>query len=394
MLYRIYIPALEADGVSMTIDVEASNWMLALRYGLDEIGADRDIIKRAICDIKKDNSIHVMEPEQGRVFVLKKIEAHEQATMPAPVPAPAAKSSSVRDRPFIESMPTPPVRDRADVFANAPTVPPTPRITTEIPMWATKETEDVSWPGQDDDVTTSAPPLDDLDYPLNEAELEKYFDEPKKDRPKRSISHLDLQSMIQDGPRVLKRSATAQVPAAASIRAELRQAESDNEELFARVFEEMGEIDFVSDTIEGALSFALELAVSRIPSEAGWLLLSDLNRRDLYFATATGPKAEQVIEYRLPMGKGIAGFCAVNGVSLSLSDVDNDPRFQTNISAKIGYKLDSVACAPVQYEGRVFGAIQIMNKTVASEYTPGELDVLNYIAKRTGEYLSAHVEMA
>lgn len=374
----------------MTIDVEASNWMLALRYGLDEIGADRDIIKRAICDIKKDNSIHVMEPEQGRVFVLKRIEEHQEATSPAP----KTKTSSVPDRPFVEATPASSARDRARVFANAVTIPPPPRTTTEIPLWARKETEDAHWPDQDGDVTTSAQRLDDLDYPLNEAELEKYFDEPKKARPNRSISHLDLQSMIQDGPRVLKRSATAQASAASAIRAELRQAESEAEELFARVFEQMGEIDFVSDTIEGALSFALELAVSRIPSEAGWLLLADLNRHDLYFATAIGPKAEQVIDYRLPMGKGIAGFCAVNGVSLSLSDVDNDPRFQTNISAKVGYKLDSVACAPVQFDGRVFGAIQIMNKIGASEYTPGELDVLNYVAKRTGEYLSAHVEMA
>jgi GAF domain-containing protein len=137
----------------------------------------------------------------------------------------------------------------------------------------------------------------------------------------------------------------------------------------------------------------LELAVKRIPSEAGWLLLADLNRRDLYVATATGPKAEEVIKYRLPMGRGIAGFCAVNGMSLVLSDVEQDRRFQLLLSRSVGLEVGSVACSPIQHEGRVYGALQIMNHARNPEYSPGELDVLNYIARRTAEFLAARVRL-
>lgn len=446
MLYRIYIPALEPDGVSMTIDCEAANWMLALRYGLDEIGADREIIKRAICDIKTDKTIHVMEPAQGRVFVLRELPPHEQATseqmdvVRAPLEArpprkprhtlegpPGRRAAKARFEantvpiaefttvpnipaqpgidpipealPMAESAPAP-GRGEAPVAEALPVAETGPlrRVTSEIPAWANSPDAPQTVPSMpavaaSPDVTTSAPSLEELNYPLNEADLEKYFDpEPTAKRPQRTISHLDLDAIRAEDPRVVSREPSSEL--STSLRAQLKEAEKASEELFASVFEEMSEIDFVAETVEEALQYSLELAVKRIPSEAGWLLLADMNRRDLYFATATGPKAEQVINYRLPMGKGIAGFCAVNGVSLSLSDVENDPRFHTTISKSVGYEIRSVACAPVQHEGRVFGALQIMNHQRRAEYTPGELDVVEYIAKRTAEYLSSRVDVA
>jgi len=401
VLYRIYIPALDKDGVSMTIDVEAENWMLALRYGLDEIGADRDIIKRAICDIKTDKSIHVMEPAEGHVFVLREVPAYDRPTaeeLPAVDPTAATGEIQMMLEAPEDTVPeSKGYQAPASLTADTSQVP--QFIDSDEPAWASqvpepefneRPTAEVLQAVTQHHVTTSAPSMEQLDYPLNEADLEKYFDEPTT-TPGRSISHLDLNQVDKDQLRVVGRD-SGRIPGA-NIKERLKATERAHEELFAQVFEEMAEIDFVGDTVEEALTYSLELAVKRIPSEAGWLLLADMNRRDLYFATATGPKAEEVINYRLPMGKGLAGFCAVNGVSLSLSDVENDPRFQSSISKSVGYRIDSVACSPVQYEGRVFGALQIMNHREGSEYTPGELDVLNYIAKRTAEYLSQHIEM-
>lgn len=419
MIFRIYIPALEPEGVSMTIDVEAQNWMTALRAGLDEIGADPDIVKRAICDIKADKTIHVMEPAQGRVFVLRELPRLDDAA------AQSAAAYAERDLPVGEVLDDPVadkgsrIRQRPNTRSRFEPAPPPSEplrhITSEVPAWASEPAEEVPWnedperattvpemsaaskaahsaptePVSESDVATSAPRDGGADYPLDEADLEKYFRGPQ-DRPQRTISHLDLDSMIQDPPKVMARTPSEEIPT--QLRAQLQEAERESEELFAQVFEEMADIDLVAgDQVEEGLSFALELAVKRVPSEAGWLLLADMNRRDLYFATATGPRAEEVIDYRLPMGKGIAGFCAVNGVSLALSDVERDPRFHLSISKSIGYRIDSVACAPVQHEGRVFGAMQIMNHQERAEYTPAELDVLNYIARRTAEFLALHV---
>ncbi len=405
MIFRIYIPALQPDGVSMTIDVEAQNWMMGLRAGLDEIGANPDIVKRAICDIKADKTIHVMEPAQGRVFVLRELPAHEQ-------PGTAGSDSSAGDGnlPVGEAVDAPPAslariseRPRTRSSFGSDSSAPLRSITSELPAWASDGREEVPWDvGPERAVTVQNTTAADPAFhrastqPVFEATDTNPFDEAGMERvqtvsrPKRQISHLDLDGMVRDDPRIMARIPTEELPS--YIRTKLREAERESEELFAEVFEEMAEINLVAgDELEEGLSFALELAVRRIPSEAGWLLLADMNRRDLYFATAMGPRAEEVIEYRLPMGKGIAGFCAVNGVSLALSDVERDPRFQLSVSKSIGYRIESVACAPVQYEGRVFGAIQIMNHQRRAEYTPGELDILNYIARRTAEFLALHV---
>ena len=443
MLYRIFIPALQPDGVSMTLDVEAENWMLALRYGLDEIGADRDLVKRAVCDIKGDNTIHVMEPAQGRVFVLREVPASDRVTTPPdrpenvgePTPQiqlPAVPEVSVQRIPTEPELPMaipvqiPEVTDEIPVWAEdvpgtptpfalppepvragrgkseGPTqheLPPLPRMnerTTEpvLPAVRSEKETVLEMPAVDPSlarsVSTSAPPLGSIDYPLNEADLEKYFEKPPE-RARRSISHLNLQAVMMDSPRLVSREPSEEI--ASQILEELRTPDASDDDLMAVVYEEMQEIDFAGSTIDEGLEFALELAVKRLPSEAGWMMLVDLNERDLYFAAATGPKAEEVMSYRLPFGKGIAGFCTVNGVSLALADVERDPRFQSEISRSVGYKLDSVACAPIQLEGRVFGAIQLMNRRNASEYRPSELEVLNYVAKRTAEYLSQNMKV-
>ena len=304
--YRIYIPALEAGGVKMTLDVEAPNWMLALRQGLEEIGADKDIIKQASCDIKSDHTIYVTEPEQGRVFVL---------------------------------------RERA--------------------------------PNDDDDDDAFGFDIPEITTPLPEPE--------RPSSPRRTISHLDLAGIRREHPRLFE----AESPPASSLERTTSVPPGDDS-LLTSVFEELGDLSVASPSIEGTLQFALELVMDKIPSMAGWILLADNSRRDLYVAMASGPKAEQVIQYRLPFGLGIAGFCAVNGVSLSLSDVERDPRYQASLSRTVGLDVTSIACAPIQHDGNVYGVLQLTNHTVRGEYRPRELDALSYAAARVGEYLVSY----
>ncbi len=299
--YRIYIPALRPDDVKMTIDVEAVNWMLALRQGLEEIGADRDLVKRAECDIKPDKTIHVTEPEQGRVFVLRELP------------------------------------DTGALYG-------------------------------DDDVPVAVPVRPSSAH--------------RTSAPRRTISHLDLASIRRENPRLFN-AAPAGIPSSTRV----VTTPPGDDTLLTSLFEGLGDLASASDSIEGALQFALELTMDKVPSTAGWILLADSNRRDLYVAMASGPKADQVIRYRLPFGRGIAGFCAVNGVSLSLSDVERDPRYQMSLSRSVGLDVRSIACAPIQHDAHVYGALQLINHKSRRDFRPRELDALAFVAGRMGEYL-------
>jgi GAF domain-containing protein len=94
------------------------------------------------------------------------------------------------------------------------------------------------------------------------------------------------------------------------------------------------------------------------------------------------------MDFRVPMGKGIVGFCARQGVSLAISDAQRDERFYRNISDAIQYPTHSILCAPIQYEGRVYGCLELMNRNEGSSFTSNEVNAMTYIGRQFAEYIN------
>jgi hypothetical protein len=140
-----------------------------------------------------------------------------------------------------------------------------------------------------------------------------------------------------------------------------------------------------------ALYFLLDLAMEKVPSDAGTVYVADLNRRDLRFAAVRGPKAAELLalNLRVPMGKGFVGFCAQEGVAVAISDAQRDRRFFSEISQRIGYETKSMLTTPITLHGRTLGAIQLINRKSTSSYTPSELSVLHYLAHQGALLLEA-----
>lgn len=138
-----------------------------------------------------------------------------------------------------------------------------------------------------------------------------------------------------------------------------------------------------------ALYFLLDLAMEKIPAESGSVYVADLNRRDLTFAAARGPKSKELLALglRVPMGRGFVGFCAQEGVAVAISDAQRDPRFFRDISERLGYETRSVLTTPIIAGGRTLGAMQLLNKKGSSSFTHGELSILHYVAHQAALYL-------
>jgi putative methionine-R-sulfoxide reductase with GAF domain len=160
----------------------------------------------------------------------------------------------------------------------------------------------------------------------------------------------------------------------------------DMEEIYADLLEETSTI-YNCGSIKVASSFILDLAARIIPAEAGAVFISDINRNDLVFSAAIGAKADDVMEFRVPMGAGIVGFCAQEGVSLAISDANNDERFYKKISESVGYKTYSILCSPVQHKGRVLGALELINRKDGGGFTHNEIAALNFLAHEFSQYL-------
>jgi len=78
--------------------------------------------------------------------------------------------------------------------------------------------------------------------------------------------------------------------------------------------------------------------VNRLTHSVGsTLMLVDELTEELVFSIPTGPKARTLREYRIPKGKGIAGWVAQNQKSLIVNDAQNDPRLYSEVDSAVGF---------------------------------------------------------
>jgi len=169
-----------------------------------------------------------------------------------------------------------------------------------------------------------------------------------------------------------------------------RRDETDqkvSETLIEDVFLEIQQIHEGEKSMEESVDIVMDMVVDKLDAESGSILFADVRGEELYFATARGPKADEVMDFRVPMGQGIVGFCSREGVSLAISDVQEDPRFYKEISEAIGYETESLACSPIQHEGRVYGAIEVINKKGGSTFSGQEISAMSYMGRQLAQFV-------
>jgi GAF domain-containing protein len=160
------------------------------------------------------------------------------------------------------------------------------------------------------------------------------------------------------------------------------------EDVLADLFLEVAELEGMSDRQQG-LGFLLDLAMRSIGCEAGSVFTADLGAPDLTFAVARGPTAEKILALglKVPVGVGVVGFCAQENVCVAVSDAQKDPRFHRAVSDAVGYETRSLLCAPVAHQGKVLGALEVLNKRKGEPFSQKDLAVLSYLAAQAARFL-------
>jgi K+-sensing histidine kinase KdpD len=112
--------------------------------------------------------------------------------------------------------------------------------------------------------------------------------------------------------------------------------------------------------IDKLLGLILEAASRSINADRGTLYMLDATTGELWSRVAQG---NNIVEIRLPVGKGLAGYVAKTGEVVNITDAYKDPRFNPEIDKKSGYKTHNVLCMPMRdKEGKIFGVFQFLNK--------------------------------
>lgn len=128
------------------------------------------------------------------------------------------------------------------------------------------------------------------------------------------------------------------------------------------------------------LEMIVETAAQVIAAQAGSLFLVDRARQELIFEVAIGPRAQEVRQFRVPLGQGIAGLVAVSGQPMAVADVQDDPRHASGIARAVGYLPRSILCVPLLYDDQVIGVLELLDREGGQPFSTADMAVLGMFA--------------
>jgi len=140
--------------------------------------------------------------------------------------------------------------------------------------------------------------------------------------------------------------------------------------------------------LDELLELIIEKATRMMEAKASSLLLLDQKTRKLYFKVATGEKREEVSQFEINLGQGVAGFVAERGEPLLIPDVSQDPRWDRKISESTGFQTHSIACVPMKVDSEIIGVIEIIDKEDGSPIQYEDMKTLTVFAELASLALS------
>ena len=146
-------------------------------------------------------------------------------------------------------------------------------------------------------------------------------------------------------------------------------AERPLAELERRLKSEQKKLALVQE-IGRALSSALDLDELLALIMERVTLIMDADRSTLYLVSEDGrqlwskvAQGDAILEIRLNVGEGIAGWVAASGETVNIPDAYIDKRFQPAVDLRSGYRTRSILCVPMRDSlGNIIGVFQVLNK--------------------------------
>jgi serine phosphatase RsbU (regulator of sigma subunit) len=118
-----------------------------------------------------------------------------------------------------------------------------------------------------------------------------------------------------------------------------------------------------------------------LEAEACSLFLLD-DEDFLYCEVALGEKGETIQQYaRLEMGEGIVGMVAKDKIPIAIEDAYADPRFNSAMDKKTGFRTKSLICVPLFVEEKLIGTLEVINKTGDRIFDVNDLDFLTSLSE-------------
>jgi signal transduction protein with GAF and PtsI domain len=137
-----------------------------------------------------------------------------------------------------------------------------------------------------------------------------------------------------------------------------------------RLIETIDVANVLTDPLTRSIEDLLRVTAADIDSAEASVLVRDGDEGDLRFLSAIGKVAEQLIDIKVPAGKGIAGFVLSSGQPMAVSNVVEDSTFYAEIDKATGYSTEMILATPLRHSGETIGVLEYINRRGDPPYTP------------------------
>lgn len=131
---------------------------------------------------------------------------------------------------------------------------------------------------------------------------------------------------------------------------------------------------------DALLQSITEAAKELFGAQACSLALLTDDESELVFTTASGEGADDVVDLRIPAGHGIAGWVVMSEQPLSISDLQADARFATDVAEATGYVPRAILAVPVSSPRRTLGVIEVLDRDASRAGAEHDMRLLSLFA--------------
>ncbi|HEX6271922.1 MAG TPA: GAF domain-containing protein [Polyangiaceae bacterium] len=142
------------------------------------------------------------------------------------------------------------------------------------------------------------------------------------------------------------------------------------EQRISRALREVGTALGTTLDLDDLLELILGKVTELLEADRATLYLLDETKDELVSRIVVGGEVRSI---RMKLGHGIAGLVAVSGETIRVADAYRDSRFEKEWDLLTGYRTTSMLAAPLRnHLGRTIGVLQVLNKRVATGFTPDD----------------------
>lgn len=149
----------------------------------------------------------------------------------------------------------------------------------------------------------------------------------------------------------------------------------------------------LTDPLTDSIDTLLRITAAEIGSEEASVLVRDGDKGDLRFLTAVGQVADQLIDLKVPAGKGIAGFVFSSGQPMTIAEAESEDSFYAEVDRSTGFSTQMILATPLRYNGEIIGVLEYVNRIGEppfDSFTPEEMDRAAFFADAIASLVNAY----